>query len=236
MNTISLLEKEEEQIQSEIEKHAQAPDDDHLPIYDGIVNVKRYLESDYKILWVLKEAYEKCDNTGGGWKIISCIANDPNKNLYTDMVKAGWRTFEPIAYISYSILHDFISWTEMDSISENPAIADSLANIAYINIGKMPATPKSQMTSIAQHYEHWKKLLHRQIQSYRPDIILFGGTFSFFKNDLFIDESEIKRSEYFPYIVRGSTVYFDIYHPSQHTIERDEYIADIINTLKKIYN
>jgi len=235
MKNINLMNKQEEEIQEEIKRNAQDQDEDHLPIYDGIVNVENYLNAPYRILWILKEGYDYGDNTGGGWKIISCIANDPNKDLYQDMVKNNYRTFEKISYISYSIFNGFISMSEMDEIYENTEIAKSLNSIAYINISKMPATPKSNNSNIAKYYEHWKYLLHRQMQSYRPEIIIFAGTFEFFKNDLFIKDEEIKKTKHFEYILRGETVYFNACHPAYWSINNIEYVSDIIDTLRGVY-
>ena len=47
-------------------------------ISDGIVNPKEYYESEIKILWILKEPYDKDNEGAGGWPITDLLNDKDN--------------------------------------------------------------------------------------------------------------------------------------------------------------
>src|ERR1019366_2028407 len=97
--------------------------------------------SKYKILWILRESrddYTADDKMiGGGWSLPNVL------NEKIEIFRKGFKdraeaTYIPIIYTTYSIINGFLSYKEMGSIQEHPAMADSLKNIAIINIKKTP--------------------------------------------------------------------------------------------------
>lgn len=147
------------------------------PLYDGLTNVSEYYNSDIKILWILKEAYD--NNYNGGWSITEVLFNE---YPYTTKVKN--QTHRKMAYVSYGILNKCL-YDDIDDIRDNPAIGEVLHEIAYINLNKMPAGTSTDDRSLWDKYETWKDILWSQINTYEPDVIIFGNTFKYFKDDFF---------------------------------------------------
>lgn len=224
------LKKQQEKIEKLVDDIYPKDNDKKEPIYDGIVDEKKYLNSKYKILWVLKEPYDEDDGTGGGWSLTKDLLS--GKELYPNIVK-GSHTFEPMVYITYSILNGLLKWNEMDYISEDENMAQVLNNIALINVNKMPARHTSKDFEIAEWYQLWKPVLLRQIQRYEPDIIIFGNTFMHFSGDLFIDEDEIINMDHTDYCIIGRKLYISAYHPAQRQVSREDYVNEIISIVSK---
>lgn len=75
------------------------------PIYDGIVDLKKYNNAQYKIMWILKEV--SGSNNKGGWD----ICEDYLKNEQFKTGYSRWKaTLAPIIYASYGILHELPKW------------------------------------------------------------------------------------------------------------------------------
>ena len=73
-------------------------------------------------------------------------------------------------------------YDEMPSM--NDGIIKCLKRIAYINISKLPGEARSNDFVIRQAYSAWKDILFKQIEAYSPNVIIFGGSFRFFKEDM----------------------------------------------------
>jgi hypothetical protein len=89
------------------------------PIYDGIVDIDRYLSVSPKILWILKEPYDGFDKNGkpcgGGYSI--------TEDVFACAEKSGDKPpFAPIAYVTYSLFNNFLKYSEMDLVTEDPRI------------------------------------------------------------------------------------------------------------------
>jgi hypothetical protein len=199
------------------------------PIYDGIVNIEKYIKSKYKICWILKEPYDEDNGKGGGWSLTNDILNQ--KALYPEII-GNSPTWQPMVYVTYSLLHGFISWKDMDWIRDEPEMAQCLNEIALINVNKMPASHRSDDSDIATKYEYWKPILHWQLKQYDPQILIFGNTFEHFKDDLKIKDNELESKYNVVYVVRDKKIYAHAYHPAQTRISRGEYVQGIINVIK----
>ena len=150
------------------------------PLYDGFTYASEYCNSDLKILWILKEAYD--NNYNGGWSITEQLFSE---YPYTTKIKNP--THQKMAYVSYGILNK-CNYEDIDYLSDNPSIGEVLHEIAYINLNKMPAGTSTDNDTLWEKYETWKDILWEQIYAYNPDVIIFGNTFQFFKNDFFNDD------------------------------------------------
>lgn len=193
------------------------------PILDGIVNQEEYLDSKYKILWILKEPH---DEDGGGWHMKDFIGNRKELTKYPK-----WsRTFNPIIYVTYSTLNGFPSWNELDDTSESPDMIDVLRRIAYINLKKIPGETVSVPAIIQKAYEENKDIILKQIELCNPNVIICGGTMSVIVNDLgigpLIEKNGIKC------FATNEKIYIDAYHPNQKSIPQQVYCDSIINTIK----
>jgi hypothetical protein len=222
---LEILELEEEQklIEGYINCFYEKGEEKLKPITDGVINVEKYLNSKYRICWVLKEPY---DNIGGGWSLTERM-NDDSLCKHDVIGSPSW---EPLALVTYSLLNGFLPYTELlrRDISE---MALSFQNIAYINIGKISADTKSYEYDIANKYKFWKPILHWQLKQYDPQIIIFGYTFQHFQKDLGILDNEVINNNLVGYTIKNKKIYLRAYHPAAR-VNKENYIQDIINVVK----
>ena len=224
--TIEELKKAQADIENEIIQCAISnglTTEDIEPIPDGIYDAKKYLSSPKRIMWILKEPIdETCDNKprGGGWPLYEAFDNDD-----------AWknRTWQPIIYATYGILNQK-KWEDMSWIEDDKSMVEVLKQIAYINISKMPALTSSKDSELIGNYNIWRSIILEQIRVYNPQIIIFGNTFKYLKNDLIGEEVEpTKNIDDVVHIYEKDNVkMFDAYHPNQRIIERECYINSII--------
>ena len=227
--TVQYLEKEQNLIDEYIYRFCDKITKSAEPILDGVVNVEKYLKGKYRICWVLKEPYDEDNGKGGGWSLARILSQ---KELYPKIVGSS-PTWQPIIYVTYSILHDFLPYSSMNWIKDEPEMAQCLNEIALINVNKMPANHRSNDTDIALKYEYWKPILFWQLKQYDPQIIIFGNTFQHFKDDLGIAATEIRHKDCVDYIVKNKKIYVHAYHPAQTQINREQYVQGIIDVIKK---
>lgn len=190
-------------------------------VSDGIINIEEYKKANYKILWVLKEPYtDKDDN--GGWSLTKVF---DEYSTWQDVVdkKDGENTLRKIILTSYSILSD-TEWKK----GNNVKYFNTLKSIAYINIKKHLGKSSSSHKILRNAYlnEENNRILKQQINLYSPDIIIFGRTFDYFKNDLPEKESwknfslKFKKDkDYGNYYVTNNHLYIDTYHPACNMLD-----------------
>jgi hypothetical protein len=203
------------------------------PILDGITDVERYINSKIKICWVLKEPYDGFNGKGGGFDLKQMLIDDLKKENHN-----FGKTWTPIGYISYSLLNNFLSYNQLQKLDKN-IIMNSLLDISYINIGKMPAKnyTASPYKNVKDEYKIWAPILIWQLIKYNPDVIIFGNTLDFFWNDLGIDKKYYKKSKNGNYYKQYNKMFLDVYHPAvrESTISKNDYCNGIINSVKKEY-
>ena len=68
-------------------------------ISDGIVNPKEYDESEIKILWILKEPYDKDNEGAGGWPITDLLNDKDNDFVFLKILGGAKTTWYPIIYV-----------------------------------------------------------------------------------------------------------------------------------------
>lgn len=219
-------------LKSEIYEVYQAsyPDrkEDAAPITDGVYNVKEYLNSKPKILWLLKEPYCEGDGTGGDWD----LAEEAEKHKwFFPLIKNP--TYSTMAYTSHSLLENLKYDDEPWLNEKDDVVNKSLIKVAHININKMPGWTRSTWSGVANQYRVWKAIIFKQIEAINPEIIICGNTFSILQDDLSVDELnrvEVKPGISFISYAYGSKLIIDAYHPAQSQITRETYV-DSIKTL-----
>lgn len=183
-------------------KHLIKKSPELLPIYDGLLgNEKEWKKQDIRIMWVLKEAYSDFtpngNPKGGGWSFCDEIVKaDVSKENYFPLGRKrdSKNTWLNILYVSYGILKGKkelkdVEFCEADNKQDD---LDILKKTAVINLSKMPGTTATNKSELRQKFTFWKDLVMEQINSYNPNIIIFGGTFEFFKMEDFGLNSGIK--------------------------------------------
>jgi len=203
------------------------------PIIDGIVDVEKYLNSKFQILWILKEPYDDEEDgvaSGGGWH----FANDflAPDGFYGRMGRSR-TTWQPIIYVTYGLLNDFVQFDDMDYIRDNQSMTEIVRHIAVINIKKLPGFTRTyDFGPIWSAYNKHRELLHKQIDTYKPNIIIGGSTLHLFYEDLGLVKVNEKKFGCVEYYEKGDVLYIAAYHPAQTTVTRNCYVNDIINLAK----
>jgi hypothetical protein len=234
MNSLTQLTKACETIEMEI-NHLKSGNPDIEPISDGIINIEKYINSKYKILWVLKESNDLVDGKGGGWSLTTAISA---LTSWYDQKQTGGITFKRMIYASYGILNNFTLWKEMPSVT-NDEVFDVIKCIAYINIKKIPGGVSSNESMISKAYQENQQLLLKQIKTYDPDIIIAGNTLQHFFNDLpinfnnkrYVDEAT-RNTAYYP---DENKLYIHSWHPAvrPQKISEETYCNEIIMAAKE---
>lgn len=199
---------------------------------DGPLNIQGYLKSPMKILWVLKEAY------GEAFSYTDYFSNQFDK-FYEEIVlkKPGpGGTWQPITITSYCILNKLKEY-DVSIIQDKEIVKETLENIAFINIKKIPGKSKSNDREIKKYYHKYPALLHEQINLLNPEIIICGKTGHLFDNT-FSKEKSFKK-----YIIPKSThcfvfegrFYICAYHPARWPMTQsdEDYTNSIVFCIKK---
>lgn len=237
--TVEELEKKQKEMHETIYNHAhslglikQKPFLE--PIYDGVSDIQGYLSSSPKIMWILKEPYNEFTASGnpkgGAW---SFTDHFKNQDVWQD--EDMWKL---MIQINFAIRNN-LKWKELDFIADNPKMAEELKKTAYINLSKMPGPTVSPDEHLWECYNNWKEIILEQIKLYSPNIIIFGYTFKFLKEDLQIADKPIPtvsgqwNTDAYK---KDGIIFIDAYHPSRKGGENGshDYVTSIINAVKKL--
>ncbi len=199
------------------------------PIYDGVVDIAKYLKSTPKMLWILKEPWETPKNgeAVGGWSLTQDLLAKGNWNNRRDALAQ-------IAYITYSVFNGFTPW---DSIPrDSPDVRKALLRIALINVKtfpnvKPPGKKISYPREIRQFYSAYKDVLLDQVRTIAPDVIIGGNTLHLFLRDVEIDEKLFTPRGSAAFYKHGRRLYIKAYHPALRKNKKD-YFDDIVSIIK----
>ncbi len=228
------LKKQIKEIDMLIEKQYNINNEFDYVILDGIVDVEKYLKSDFKILWILKEPHDKGEH--GKFDMRHLIQDAKYKTGLNPNMKA---TFTNIIYSTFAILNNFISWKKIEDFRENNELIDVLQNIALINIRKLPGDASSDDKEIENTYNAHKLLLLKQIEIINPDIIIGGGTIKHLYTDLKLSKADKKTLTKFENVNNYPKAYFtadkkiiiETCHPAAR-VSQEVYCSNIINGVK----
>ena len=229
--TAEELTQAQENLHKEIQVFAEkncSANEELCPIYDGIANIDAYLKSPLKIMWILKEPY---DEDGGGWQISEAYKNDDKNRA----------TYRRMAYSAYGFNHKMY-YDEICKIIDKESKVSVLDSIAYINLSKMPGNKKTSDAAAKAYYTLWKDILHKQIKTYDPDVIIFGGTGTMkcfeFDNEPQLFEtffnSDVKKTCNAELYQHKDKWLISIEHPAGPGVNDDVYIDSLIDALKTI--
>lgn len=208
------------------------------PIYDGVCDIEKYVNSPVKVMWILKEPYDDFNESdmpvGGGWDVFEEWTQPDKVEAVTKI-----RTWQPIMYILRGLAENKF-WDDLPWIQdEREKFLEYLKSCAYLNINKMPAYKASG--NLKQKYDNWSDIVLEQISCYKPDVIIFGNTFLYFRDDKvpFVVEGKSLKGE--PYIVDAyktkigekATLLIDAYHPNAKVkgLTRQKYVDTIVSAI-----
>lgn len=190
-------------------------------VTDGIVNEKEYLDSKYKILYIMKEvnSYQN-----GGWSLTEFISNG-----------AIPQTWDNVARWTEGILNlekDF-DW-EYLSGDNDPRRDKYLKKIASINLKKTPGRHTSIYNEIRLATKNNKEIIKKQVDIYQPDIIICCGTSGLFVRDCL--ESGLTwqmTSRGIEYMILDNTIIVSFSHPEARVADQYLYYA-LIDAIREI--
>lgn len=198
------------------------------PIYDGVADVNAYLKSSPKIMWILKEPYDGINEKtkepeGGGWTLMK----DLKKHKKYPLKKSLPRTLQRIIYATEGIVEGY-KYEEMDYYYK-PEMYKYLFQIAYINLSKMPAGTRSG--DMTEKYLIWKDLIFEQIKLYNPEIIIFGGTFQYMRQDIHINNEPLARGLVDIY-KQDKRLLVHAYHPGR-MCSTEQYVDTMVHIIRE---
>jgi hypothetical protein len=226
--TVEQLKQEESLMDTYVMRFYPKKNKKKKPVTDGVTKVEKYLSSNYKICWVLKEPYHRKNGYGGGFD---------HRKLFIDCLEKGIplaNTWRLVSLVSYSILHDFDSLEKIKEMGRKKYM-QSLLHISFINTSKMPSVTGTYMTpkALRETYELWRPILYWQLLKYNPDIIIYGGTIKYFWDDLELDKGKEYNSENKYFGIKDNKIHIRVNHPARPLTTDEKYFNGIINSVKK---
>ncbi|GEM_PF-585888 len=204
------------------------------PLLDGIIDLKKYVSSKYKILWILREPIDNWridtntkENIIGGWNL--------SKDLYSkstfDTICSNVTTRRELL-IDYAILYNIIhkeselhKYTILKTNDEKEKALECFKSTAVINIKKIPGKKLSIKKEINNAFYKYKNIILEQISLYNPDIVICGNTLQYFEDYL-----DFRKGDKFPTGIKGhnyfclkNRIYINIYHPSNKPFKNTKY-------------
>lgn len=192
---------------------------------DGIVDPLNYGKSVARVCWVLKEA----NNKGNGpLNIIDYLKRLPVNDRVPRRVALA------VAVINGTKILDSLEYCK-----------SQLLTISWININKEGGGSSSNYTKIKKAFEQNEGFLYSQIQEAMPEVVVFGGTFSFFWNSLLRRGCMMRKLEFKANMVRPrcyldisgkyNFLFVEAYHPAYRRIKDFEYayyVGEAVNAWK----
>lgn len=230
---IQELEQKSNELDDQVRKSIRSDNDQIKAIPDGIIDFEKYLNTKFRILWILKEPYDELDGgnnpTGGGWHYREPFIERSSFSEFS----GGRHTFPPMMYAIHGILNDFCKRSDMKEVDDDPSMYNELKSVAIININKLPSRTKSNESEIAEAYRLHRTILLNQIELYDPQIIIGGYTLQYFFDDLGIRKEEMKRiCGSTDYYIKDSRIFVHAYHPAQTMVTQEQYCNDIIEAVR----
>ena len=190
-------------------------------VTDGVVNEKEYLDSKYKILYIMKEvnSYQN-----GGWSLTEFISNGAIPQTWDNV--ARWT--EGILNLEKDFDWEYLS--RANDLRRNIY----LKKIASINLKKTPGRHTSIAKEISMGAKNNKEIIKKQVDIYQPDIIICCGTSGIFVKDCL--ESDLTwqmTSRGIEYMILDNTIIVSFSHPEARVADQYLYYA-LIDAIREI--
>jgi len=188
------------------------PSKGRLFIKDGIIDMDRWRSADPKVLLLLKEARH---NGVGTWDLREYLREEPKP-------RGTWRKS---AYWCYAI--PYIKRGSLpglpflpDRKAEFDQAVEALRSSAIVNIKKSDGKNTSRDEDIERHARRDKRLIQRQIERIKPDVVICGGTWRFVE-DWWPDKIRLYDGVYRV----GQRVFINFWHPAYRVSDELKYYA-----------
>ncbi len=226
------LKKQQAYIHSKIKSCKKKDNPKLKPIYDGVADIHAYLKSSPRIMWILKEPYGDFTETGKPKNNgLESFPDWFNKDNFWEEVNAHNKPFyRTISTVTFNIQNNKRK-KQRDLSPEE--IHNTIKQIAFINMSKFPGKKSTPSNKLESLYTDWEDILKEQRTIYKPNIIIFGNTFPYFKEVLGIKVKPIHRTSgkwSADKYEKDGMIYIDAYHPSR---KNDDYVLSILKTIDK---
>jgi len=190
-------------------------------VTDGVANEKEYLDSKYRILYVMKEvnSYQN-----GGWSLTEFISNGARSQTRDNV--ARWT--EGILNLEKDFDWEYLSTA--NDIRRNIY----LKKIASINLKKTPGRHTSIYNEIRIATKNNKEIFKKKVDIYQPDIIICCGTSGLFAK--YCLESGLTwqmTSRGIEYMILDNTIIVSFSHPEARVADQYLYYA-LIDAIREI--
>ena len=190
-------------------------------VTDGIVDEKEYLESKYKILYVMKEVNSDQDDE---WSLTEFLSNGARSQTRDNI--ARWT--EGILNLEKDLAWEYLS-------RDNNLRRDIyLKKIASINLKKTAGKHTSIAREIDIAAKNNKDIIKKQVDMYQPNIIICCGTGGLFlKHCLESDLNWQTTSRGIEYIIFDKTIIVSFSHPEARVADQYLYYT-LIDAIREI--
>lgn len=204
--------------------------------HDGVAFPELYLASKKRVMWVLKNSYDDCDDDGNpvsdgmdvrDWFCDSALEIAGHKPIFIKMALASYCIQNGGAYSE-------------DLLSEKVSVMRSLKEIALVDLSKLPGGTSISDKELKKEFSYFKEIVSAQIELYQPDIIIFGNTLHTckelfpsldYKNPLRV--YNVNGNCVLRAFSAGSRLLLEAYHPS-YSISYEDFVGTIASACKDI--
>lgn len=191
-------------------------DSDHF-VEDGIICKEKWLKSNKKILFILKETNDYKGSISELIKI--AVISRPKSGLWQRP------TFHNIGRWAYGLLHIMdkeVKYKDADKFRK-----EALLSCAFMNIKK--TTGGSTATkSVDEHAKKYSNFIRREIELIEPDIIIFGGTYDIMKKYVFLEMENVSPRVY----KYKEYICIDANHPAYFKMKREDMYAQVVSSYR----
>lgn len=153
-------------------------------VSDGVVDESAYLESERKLLFILKEVNDPGPD-GGGWDLRKFLRTK-NDRTHTWTNLSRW-------VLGIQQLEMDYNWSDIEIISDGQR-QSLLQSIAVINLKKTPGTHTADAVSVGLAAQEDKHNINKQFNIYNADLVICCGTSIAFHETIFFPNDPVWRT------------------------------------------
>jgi hypothetical protein len=161
-------------------------------VTDGIIDLSEFANSEERIMFLLKEAYDKkskaIDWDEAKWLNQEKCTDNCTKKVKCNKCTITGNTFNFIASVVYGIteitIKNYDSWLGIENHNNREYETKRralLRKIAIVNIKKSGGIPQSSDDDLYYYAAYDKDLLIEQINLIKPTLIICGGTYKYLR-------------------------------------------------------
>lgn len=190
---------------------------------DGILDYDLYEQSPVRIMWILKQDREDCQDGYSYAERVRLAAKEGRIQSSP--------TWAPISYASYALLNGVCDY---NLISDANSCATAMLSTAIVEIQKELGYPRTENEVVREGYKMYGDLLKRQIIAAAPDVVIVCLPEALRDIVMAIQQDALLCNKadwdwgYCAASACDSLLYLWAWHPSQTKITQEEYVMSIV--------